>query len=60
MNILTGKKTYIAGGAAIISAVAGVLTGQLSIFEALIVALNGGAVASLRAGVTSEVKKVQQ
>lgn len=59
MNILTGKKTYIAGGAAVISAVAGVLTGQLSIFEAIIIALNGGAVASLRAGVATEVKKVK-
>lgn len=59
MNILTGKKTYIAGAAGIISAVAGVLTGQLSIFEALILALNGGGIMSLRAGVATEVKKVK-
>lgn len=57
MNFLTGKKTYAVAAGAILSAVGGVLSGQVSWFEALLLVINGAGLASLRGGVTTEVKK---
>lgn len=57
--MFTGKKTYALSAGMILTGIGGVLSGQLSPFEALLMILNGGAFASVRAGVASEVKKAK-
>ncbi len=54
--MLKGKKTYIVAAGGILAALGGYLTGQMSVFEAVLVGINSLGLSSLRAGIKSDVK----
>lgn len=60
MKWLEGKKTHIAAIGGVLSAIGGWLSGALTPFEALVVALNSFGLSSLRSGVKADIKKVGQ
>lgn len=57
MDILQGKKTYLVAASVVISAIFSFLTGAVDLQTAIVTALQGVGLATLRAGVTSEVNK---
>jgi hypothetical protein len=54
LAFLSGKKTYITGAAAVVSAVAGVATGTVSPVEAVQMGLTGLMGLFLRAGIAKQ------
>lgn len=54
--MLKGKKTYLVSLGGVLGAVAGYLTGETTVFETILIAINSLGLASLRAGVKSDVK----
>lgn len=54
--MLKGKKTYLVALGGLLGAAGAYLTGQASIVEAILIGLNSLGLASLRAGVKSDVK----
>lgn len=54
VNFLQGKKTYITGAAAVLAAVAGVATGQVSAAEAVQMGLTGLMGIFLRNGIAAK------
>lgn len=54
--MLKGKKTYVVALGGLLGAVGAYLTGQVSLVEAILVGVNSLGLASLRAGVKSDVK----
>lgn len=57
-GILSGKKTYIVAGLGALGYVAAYLTGDMSLVDAIQGMFTAILGATIRAGVTSEVKKV--
>lgn len=57
MNLLQGKKTYIVAASVVVSAIFSFLTGAVDLQTAIVTALQGVGLATLRAGVTSEASK---
>lgn len=57
---LAGKKTHFATAGAILTAIAGVLGGELTPLQGLLVLFGGGAVSAVRAGVATDVKKLKE
>lgn len=53
-SFLNGKKTYSSAGALMLASIAGVLAGDLSIWEAVIGVIAGIGIASARHAVTRE------
>lgn len=51
MNTMQGYKTYIVAAAVIVAAVASFVTGEATLKDAIITALEGLGLATLRAGV---------
>lgn len=52
MDFLNGKKTYIVAAGIVVAAVVSFLTGELTLADALVRALEGLGLAGLRAGVS--------
>ena len=55
--MLSGYKTYVLAGVAVIGAIASYLVGDASLQDAIQIGLTAVIGATVRAGVTSEVKK---
>ena len=56
MNFLNGKKTYIVAIGSVLGAVGGVMTGEMSVVEAVNIVVTALLAATVRNGIASSAK----
>ncbi len=57
-GFLSGKKTYITAGLAVLGTIAAYLTGDLTLMQAIPAVLGGSSIASLRSAITTLINTI--